>query len=414
MAGVAPLLGLVIAASSYHFHPRPHLATIALTAWTLGWLGDIEAGCRSPKWLLVLPPVMAVWTNVHGGALAGIASTILVLTVWALSSVCRTVKASTGRSGCSVPLCALVAATSGLALFVNPYGTEMLRVWLALSTSKVLPHVISEHGPVAIASVEGLSLVSLGLVYLVILIGCPRRSIRTTWLIPLIWLPLAFLRVRHGPLFAVTAATAIADMWPISRTTQRLARVAPAIVDAAITRRASRAAMAMCGGLVAASIMLQSMGLRIPLIGAGWATLNTDYWPVEATDAARGFINKHPSQNRIFNDMLFGGYLISDLPQAKVYIDDRCELYGDDSCCLCGRAPHHRISTRKPRPAKLTGNGTTESRIGPIFQQAMPGTHSTKTPWRPFSLGGRALLTSPIHSPVFLAAKRTRTARNNR
>src|SRR5262249_4397444 len=33
---------------------------------------------------------------------------------------------------------------------------------------------------------------------------------------------------------------------------------------------------------------------------------------------------------RIFNDYLFGGFLIYYTPGLKVFIDDRCELYGDD------------------------------------------------------------------------------------
>jgi hypothetical protein len=32
---------------------------------------------------------------------------------------------------------------------------------------------------------------------------------------------------------------------------------------------------------------------------------------------------------RVFNDMRFGGYLIYSVPGTRVYIDDRCELYGD-------------------------------------------------------------------------------------
>ena len=33
---------------------------------------------------------------------------------------------------------------------------------------------------------------------------------------------------------------------------------------------------------------------------------------------------------RIFNDANLGGYLIYHAPKAKIFMDDRCELYGDD------------------------------------------------------------------------------------
>jgi len=45
------LLLLVMAASSYHFIPRPHLITIALTTWTFALLNDVESG-RVRLWRL--------------------------------------------------------------------------------------------------------------------------------------------------------------------------------------------------------------------------------------------------------------------------------------------------------------------------------------------------------------------------
>jgi hypothetical protein len=36
-----------------------------------------------------------------------------------------------------------------------------------------------------------------------------------------------------------------------------------------------------------------------------------------------------PPGTRIFNDANFGGYLIYHTPRLKIFMDDRCELYGD-------------------------------------------------------------------------------------
>jgi hypothetical protein len=38
----------------------------------------------------------------------------------------------------------------------------------------------------------------------------------------------------------------------------------------------------------------------------------------------------HPKGTPVFNDMQFGGFLIYFTPDLRVFIDDRCELYGDD------------------------------------------------------------------------------------
>jgi hypothetical protein len=37
-----------------------------------------------------------------------------------------------------------------------------------------------------------------------------------------------------------------------------------------------------------------------------------------------------PPGTRIFNDANLGGYLIYHTPTLKIFMDDRCELYGDD------------------------------------------------------------------------------------
>lgn len=322
------LLMLVLAASSYHFHPRPHLATIALTAWSLGLLADVEAGRRAQRWLLVLPPLMILWANLHGGALAGVLSTMLVLAAWMIAGRLRRVKRFSKPPCISPVLGIAVAGLCGLSMLVNPFGVELLDVWLGLSTSKVLPTIINEHGPVAIGSLEGLALTTLAGLYLLILAGCGRSEIRSTWLVPLLWLPLAFMRVRHGPLFAVTSAVVIAEMLPVCR--WRLAGHGRAILHDSVPPRATPAAWGLCAAIVGAAFLTQSAGWPIPLIGTGWARLNGSYWPVDATRLAGEYLKKQPDDGRVFNDMLFGGYLIHALPQARVYIDDRCELYGDE------------------------------------------------------------------------------------
>ena len=321
------LILLVLAASSYHFHPRPHLATIALTAWTLGLLADIETGRRSRRCIFALPLIMILWTNLHGGALAGIVTTILVLAAWMIAARWRGMPTAHPLS----PIAGIgVAALCGLSALVNPFGADLLNVWLGLSTSKVLPTVISEHGPVALGSMEGVAMAALAALYLFVLGGCVRREIRVTWLVPLLWLPLAFLRVRHGPLFAVTTAVAIAEMVPVCRWPRWMAAHGRAILENNVTTRVHPAAWGIGGAMVAGALMVQAAGWHVPLVGAGWARLDGAYWPVEATRVAGDYAKEHPEKRRVFNDMLFGGYLIYALPKAHVYIDDRCELYGDE------------------------------------------------------------------------------------
>jgi hypothetical protein len=149
--------------------------------------------------------------------------------------------------------------------------------------------------------------------------------LRVTWLLPLLWLALTVSRVRHGPLFAVLAGLAIAEMLPYSSLATSLCAPRQGSVNTRGRTRVAPVAVAALG----LALAMQAAGLRIPLFGAGWARLNPRYWPVDAAPALREAIAKS-GDPRVFNQMTYGGYLIYAVPEAKVFIDDRCELYGDD------------------------------------------------------------------------------------
>jgi hypothetical protein len=66
------------------------------------------------------------------------------------------------------------------------------------------------------------------------------------------------------------------------------------------------------------------------LAGNGWAKLDPQHWPVELLPTLQEYEASHAEGTPIFNDMLFGGFLIYFTPDLRIFIDDRCELYGDD------------------------------------------------------------------------------------
>ena len=60
--------------------------------------------------------------------------------------------------------------------------------------------------------------------------------------------------------------------------------------------------------------------------GRGWTQR---YWPTELLPQLRLVESERPKGSRIFNEYELGGFLIYFTPGLKVFIDDRCELYGD-------------------------------------------------------------------------------------
>jgi hypothetical protein len=337
-AGLHPLLAvtltmLAIAASAYHFHPRPLLINFVLLGWTFAQLCDFEAGRIPLRRLFWLIPLYVLWTNVHGGMVGGVATLAVAITGWAFARLIG----KDSPIARSRDLIALAGLTLGCALtaLVNPYGIELPRDWFALLGSPLLPQIMDEHAPLLASGSPAVLVLGFGLLYLAALAGVLPRWPRVTWLIPLVWLLLSWTRVRHGPLFAITAVIALADMFPHIRWVSWLARHGSAVCriqvpEAPLSDRGLDWRAAVIPALVVlATAVFQLAALPVPVVGAGWAQPRPATCPLELLPELRAYEEQHPNGTPIFNEMLFGGFLIYYTPGLRVFIDDRCELYGD-------------------------------------------------------------------------------------
>jgi len=65
-------------------------------------------------------------------------------------------------------------------------------------------------------------------------------------------------------------------------------------------------------------------------VGRGWVQLNPARWPVELLPDLQEINDAAPEGTPIFNDLDLGGFVIYHAPRLRVFIDDRCALYGGE------------------------------------------------------------------------------------
>jgi hypothetical protein len=331
------IVALAIKGCSFHFFARPHLATLVLLGWTFVQLCDFEAGRLPLRSLVWFIPVVTVWANIHGGVIGGILSIALAVAGWGL---CWLVGLPTPikKVGDLVGLSGLVLGC-GAATLLNPYGLELLRTWARVMGSAVVHERIIEHLPL-MRSPYAWAVMVFGVVYAAMLLSVQPRRLRVTWLLPLVWFFLAWSRVRNGPLFATVGVIALADMLPAVRWSASVYRWGNSHLRLPCNapERPGWRAVFVPTMVVLLAIGIQIAEISLPFVGTGWARFDPNYWPTDLLPKLRAYESSRPPGTPIFNDMKFGGFLIAHTAGLRVFIDDRCELYGDEWILAYGYA----------------------------------------------------------------------------
>src|SRR4030095_16246023 len=127
---------------------RPQLLTYLFFVLTLLLLESAERGIRLALWML--PVVMVVWANSHGGFLAGLA----VVAIWVVMQLVSALVPKQWRSPSwhsrTTIVMLLIACVGGTLL--NPYTWRLLT--FLLRTATVARPEIGEWQPISIMSPE--------------------------------------------------------------------------------------------------------------------------------------------------------------------------------------------------------------------------------------------------------------------
>ena len=338
---------LCIAIGRRMFHVRPPVMSNLLLAGQLFLLVGVTEGWLRRAWLWVLPPVIALWTNLHGGWLAAGVILAFFAADHGLQAIRHRLPAlPLARLPRPVPVRVLgiLLPLTLLATFVNPYGWRLYELPARVMTDTELVRSIGELASPDFYFVIDFQLAVLGTLGLAFLLRGFRVRL---WelAIYLFFLHQAIQHVRHLALFAIMMAPLTARV--LGEATQR--------AEAALSRWEGRPALP--GGLswrAAPTVCLAVLAVYL----AGWVSVNPregGRWLNPTTPASyagrnlqylggTGYIRERfPSgvadlaemaelPRRMFNENRYAGYLIWRLAPERnlVFSDSRFDIFGGE------------------------------------------------------------------------------------
>ena len=329
-------VGLVsVAVLARGFAVRPQMWTYLGLALTLAVLDLQQRGYRRVIW--VLPPVCAVWANLHGGVALGLA----VLTLFAAA---RWI----GGERALQPWVAVIAATALSAL--NPNGPRLLAyIWGELSRA----HPITEWAPAAASDAsQFVFFAMLGLFVITVPVATQWRSRGWEIVLALATGVLAARHQRHTPVFALCAAA------PLT-----------AQLDAAVRWVGQRSSVALSDGarrVINLALVVLAV-LQIALTAQRWHRngLQIVFDPSEYPTAAVAALRRAGVQANLAVPLDWGEYALWFLaPRVKVSLDGRFatlfseQVVEDNFAFFSGSVRWRRLLDAYPTDAALVPVGS--------------------------------------------------------
>ena len=304
----------VLICSKLHWLARPHLFSFLFLVLFHYLLETWRRKGGRRLWLL--PPLMLLWANLHGGFVAG----CLLLGAYLAGTATGMIDATAEESRTARERLAQlgrVAAACLAATLVNPYGWRLLLFPLKLVSDRYLMDHVAEFLPPAIHGWPPFTWLVLILITLFAL--SPKKVEPTELLLVLGFGYMALTSVRYIPLFSLVTAPALAAR--LDDLQQGRGRWAGRLREASarLALLEERAHPSVWGAVAVAVVTAAAAG------GLVRHAFDRQLMPVDAYE----FVLRQGIKGKVFNSDEFGDYLIySGYPDCRVFIDGRLDMYG--------------------------------------------------------------------------------------
>ena len=316
------LAGFAALISSIHWLARPHVFSLLLVLIFYRVIDRYESG-RGNR-LYLLPPLMLLWVNLHGGFMVGLFLLGVYIAGNFLSLLLERNDGSSDNRNNAKRKIRAFAITLGLCVIasaVNPQGFGILLFPFKLAQEKFLMDSVSEwQSP----NFHYMMPFAYMLMLLIVTIGVSTLRLTTTEaILLLLFTYMSLYSARHIPLFALIAspiigirAEDIVQKWKGNRYVKKFVEISKNISK---TDSASRGHLWPAVAVASVVVLAATGSIRYQF--------DEEKFPVRAVE----FLKQEKLSGNMFNNDEFGDYIIyAAWPEYKVFFDGRSDMYGEE------------------------------------------------------------------------------------
>ncbi|HTW64107.1 MAG TPA: hypothetical protein VME17_05800 [Bryobacteraceae bacterium] len=320
--GANPLIALfttlfAIGASSMHFLARPHIFTLLLVP-VYFWMLEADRR-RNTRWLWILIPLTALWTNLHGGFMIALACMAVLIAGTAIEAWQGLAEwSAVRRYGVLLGACSL-------ASLINPYGVRLHEHIIEYLRADWIKNLVQEFQSPTFRSEGQLQYEALLIAGLVVagFLLTKRRFTEALWILFLAHASL--ISVRHAPIYATVAAPFIAcelsQWWSTAAARLKKSQALRILHQLGSDLSPGFRRTSVWPAVFICVLMLLNKPLHWP------SDFPAELFPIEMVHRHADLI----TSGRLLTTDQWGDYIIYTFyPRQKVFVDGRSDFYGED------------------------------------------------------------------------------------